>query len=68
MTRIPRKPYGAGWRAGKADRLTVCWPDGTKMLREPVCPFSAWRFFSFFLWHEGYYNGTMEKLSTKRSV
>lgn len=54
--------YGAGKRAGRAE------PDievinGHKYLKTPVCPFPLRRFISFFLWHEGLYNGTMQRLT-----
>lgn len=52
---------GAGWRAGRAEPGIVLI-DGHKYIESPVCPFTGWRFVSRFLWHQGYYNGIMQRL------
>lgn len=57
-----KSAYSAGKRAGRAQPATEVI-NGHKYLKTPVCPFTVRRFVSFFLWHEGYYNGTMRRLT-----
>ena len=59
-----RSAYGAGNRAGRAQPNTQV-VNGHKYLKTPVCPFTGWQFVSLFLWHEGYYNGLMERLAKR---
>lgn len=56
--------YGAGWRAGMAERPLVCHADGTKTLAQPDCPFPPRRFISRALWFTGYHDGTMRSINT----
>ena len=60
-----KSAYGAGKRAGRACPAFMIVEGKHKVIARPVCPFPAWRFVSWFLWHEGYHKGTIQRL-TKR--
>lgn len=61
--RLKSSAYSAGKRAGRAEpNLMVV--NGLKYLITPRCPFTLRHFISLFLWHEGYYHGTMQRLTT----
>ena len=55
--------YGAGYRAGFAEPVFKPTGRGTKVIEPPACPFSPWRFVSYTLWHSGYHEGTMKRLT-----
>ena len=58
-----RSAYGAGWRAGMAQPVTVPQPNGTKILRDAPCPFTGWlQCLLALAWHDGFHNGRMESL------
>lgn len=54
--------YGAGYRAGMAQPVFKHLSGALRCIAEPKCPFSAWRFVSRLLWHNGYYEGFVKRL------
>lgn len=65
MLRALRRAYGGGWRAGMAQQPLICWPNGTKTLATPDCPYSGrWQGLQRFFWHEGLQAGMMKRLTT----
>ena len=61
--------YGAGYRAGRVEpeQISVTKPDGREVsyLVPPTCPFPK-RSLRSFLWHEGYYEGQLERLTIRK--
>ena len=55
------RAYGAGYRSGRAIP-NIMRVNGLGYLIEPKCPFKPHRFICLFLWHQGLYIGTMERL------
>lgn len=65
---ILSKAYGAGKRAGRAQpRFKRLYRDSEqKVIATPRCPYQRpWQFLCAFLWHEGHYVGTMQRLNVK---
>lgn len=62
MLRKLKAAYGSGYRAGRAapDLIVI---NGLKYLYPARCPFSPLHFIRYFLWYEGNYKGTIERLS-----
>ena len=59
-----KSAYGAGKRAGRAEPVFLV-ANGLKYPVTPQCPFTPLQCLRYALWHEGFYNGTIQRLTMK---
>jgi len=63
MIKSIRSAYKAGYRAGRTAPRIITISFQRKELQFAICPFAPWRLLCYTAWHQGNYNGSIERLT-----